>query len=76
MEDFTKNKVISFDSLWTIFAPDMEVYTKIDGQDRIVLLRDSRYGANMSGEFFSLEYRYIDYDGSRFGYIETSLEIN
>jgi hypothetical protein len=76
MEDFTKNKVISFDSLWTIFTPSMEVYTKIDGQDRIVLLRDSRYGASMSGEFFSLECRYIDCDGSWFGYVETSLEIN
>jgi hypothetical protein len=76
MEDLTKNKVMSFDSLWTIFAPGMEVYTKIDGQDRIVLLRDSRYGANMSGEFFSLECRYIDCDESRFGYVETPLEIN
>jgi hypothetical protein len=52
MEDFTKNKVISFDHLWAIFAPGMEVYTKIDGQDRIVSLSDSRYGANMGGEFF------------------------
>ncbi|OBT42291.1 hypothetical protein VE00_06372 [Pseudogymnoascus sp. WSF 3629] len=76
MEDLTKNKVISFDYLWTIFSPEMEVYTKIDGHDRIVLLRDSRYGANMSGEYFSLECRYIDCDGSRFGYVETSLEIN
>ncbi|OBT87648.1 hypothetical protein VE02_02685 [Pseudogymnoascus sp. 03VT05] len=76
MEDLTKNKVISFDYLWTIFSPGMEVYTKIDGHDRIVLLRDSRYGANMSGEYFSLECWYIDCDGSRFGYVETSLEIN
>ncbi|KFY51030.1 hypothetical protein V496_08991 [Pseudogymnoascus sp. VKM F-4515 (FW-2607)] len=76
MEDLTKNKVISFDYLWTIFSPGMEVYTKIDGHDRIVLLRDSRYGANMSGEYFSLEFRYIDCDGLRFGYVETSLEIN
>lgn len=76
MEDLTKNKVINFDYLWTIFSPGMEVYTKIDGHDRIILLRDSRYGANMSGEYFSLECRYIDCDGSRFGYVETSLEIN
>lgn len=76
MEDFTKNNVISFDYLWTIFAPDMEVYSQIDSHDRIVLLRESRYGANMSGEFFSLECRYIDCDGSKFGYVETSLEIN
>jgi len=76
MEDLTKNKVMSFEYLWTIFAPGMEVYTKIDDQDRIVLLRDCRYGANLSGEFFSLECRYIDCDGSRFGYVETELELN
>jgi hypothetical protein len=76
MEDFTKNKVISFNYLWTIFAPGMEVYTEIDGQDRIVSLRDSRYGANLSGEYFSLECRYIDCDGLRFGYVETSIEIS
>lgn len=76
MEDFTKNKVISFDYLWTIFAPGMEVYTKIDDQDRIVSLKNSRYGASISGEFLSLVCRYIDCDGSRFGCVETSLEIN
>lgn len=75
MEDFAKNKVISFEYLWTIFSPGMEVYTQIDGQDRIVSLRDSRYGANMSGEFFSLECRYIDCDGSNFGYVSTSFDI-
>lgn len=75
MEDLTKNNVVSFDYLWTIFSPGMEVYTKIDGHDRIILLRDSRYGASMDGEFFSLECRYIDCDGSRFGYAETSIEI-
>lgn len=76
MQDFITNKVISFEYLWTIFAPGMEVYTCIDGQDRILLLRESRYGASMSGEFFSLECQYIDCDGSRFGYVETSVEIN
>jgi len=77
MQDFVKNKVISFDHLWTLFAPGMEIYTSIDGQDRILSLRESRYGASMSGEFFSLECRYIDCDGSsRFGYVETSIEIN
>lgn len=30
----------------------------------------------MSGELFSLECQYIDCDGSRFGFVETSLEIN
>ncbi|CAD6568114.1 MAG: hypothetical protein ASARMPRED_001413 [Alectoria sarmentosa] len=76
MEDMTKNKVISFDYLWTIFAPGMEVYTKLDGQDRLMELTDNRYGANMGGEFFTLECRYIDCDGSSFGYVSSSVDID
>lgn len=76
MKDLTKNKVISFDYLWTIFAPGMEVYTKLDGQDRLMELTDSRYGANMGGEFFTLECRYIDCDGSSFGYVPSSIDID
>lgn len=76
MKDLIKNKVMSFEYLWAIFSPGMELYTNIDGHDRIVLLRDSRYGANISGEYFSLEFRYIDCDGSSFGYVETSIEID
>ena len=75
MTDLTKNKVISFDYLWAIFAPGMEVYTKLDGQDRLMELTDSRYEANMSGEFFTLEARYIDCDGSGFGYVSSSVDI-
>ena len=76
MRDMTKNKVVSFDYLWAIFAPGMEVYTKLDGQDRLMELTDSRYGANMGGEFFTLECRYIDCDGSSFGYVSSSVDID
>jgi hypothetical protein len=75
MQDFTKNEVISFDYLWTIFAPGMQVYTKLDGQDRLMELTDSRYGASMGGEFFTLEYKYIDCDGSNSGYVSSSVDI-
>jgi hypothetical protein len=76
MEDYTKNRVIPFSHLWTLFAPGMEIYTKIEGHDRIVSLRKSRYGANMSGEYFSLECRYIDCNGSEFGCVVTEIEIS
>lgn len=76
MEDFLKNRVVNFESLWTIFAPGMEVYTRIEGHNRIVLLKECRYGASMSGEYFALECRYVDCDGMGFGYVDTSVEIN
>ena len=75
MSDLTKNKVVSFDYLWTIFSPGMEVYSTLDGQDRLMELTDNRYGANMGGEFFTLECRYIDCDGSSFGYVSSSVDI-
>ncbi|UDD60856.1 hypothetical protein AFCA_008243 [Aspergillus flavus] len=76
MNDLTMNRVITFDYLWTIFAPGMEVYTNIDGQDRFMELIDSRYGANMGGEFFTLDCRYIDCNGSSFGYVSNSVDID
>ena len=76
MKDLTKNKVITFDYLWAIFAPGMEVYTTLNGQDYLMELTDNRYGANMGGEFFTLECRYIDCDGSGFGYVSSSIDIN
>ena len=76
MKDLTQNHVITFDYLWTIFCPDMQIYTQLDGQDRLLELTDSRYGANMGGEFFTLESRYVDCDGSRFGYVSHSVDIS
>jgi len=75
MKDLVKNKVMTFEYLWTLFAPGMEIYTKLDGQDQLMELTDSRYGANMGGEFFTLECRYIDCDGVSFGYVSTSVDI-
>ncbi|RAK97156.1 ATP-binding protein [Aspergillus ibericus CBS 121593] len=76
MRDLVKNKVMSFDYLWTIFGPGMEIFTHLNGQPRLMEVTESRYGANMGGEFFTLDCRYIDCDGSRFGYVSTSLDID
>lgn len=76
MRDLVKNKVMSFDYLWTIFGPGMEIFTHLNGQPRLMEVTESRYGANMGGEFFTLECRYIDCDGSSFGYVSTSLDID
>jgi hypothetical protein len=76
MSDLVTNKVISFDYLWTIFAPGMQVCSKLDGQDRVMEIIDSRYTASMSGEFFDLECRFIDCDGLSFGYVSSSVSID
>jgi spore coat protein CotF len=75
MKDMSENQVISFDYLWTIFTPGMYLYTKFEDQDRFLELTGSQYEANMSGESFALECRYIDCDGTDFGYVSTSIGI-
>ncbi|KAH8893106.1 P-loop containing nucleoside triphosphate hydrolase protein [Thozetella sp. PMI_491] len=76
MEDLVGNMVISFDLLWAIFSPGMEVYTRVDGQDRILSLRHSKYAATMEGTKFLMDCRYVDCDGSSFGYALWSLSID
>lgn len=74
--DLIKNGVAGFDYLWAIFTPGVELYTQWEGQDRVVELTDSRYGANMGGEYFTLEYRYIECDGTDFGFVSGSVDIS
>jgi hypothetical protein len=77
MEDLTQNGVITFDYLWAIFVPGMEVYTQLDGQDRVMIHGHSRYAQGMMGDkHFNLSCKYIDCDGQKFGYARTSLSID
>lgn len=77
MEDLTQNGVITFEYLWAMFPPGLQVYSKIDDQDRVFSFQKGYYGQDPSGaRIFSLECRYIDCDGTQFGYVTTSLKIH
>ncbi|KAF5535559.1 TOB3 (member of AAA-ATPase family) [Fusarium napiforme] len=74
--DLLDNGVISFDYVWTLFEPDVEVYTKIEGRDRLFKLVSSNYSKTPEGTVaYVLSVRFIDTDGDTFGYTETNLTI-
>ncbi|KAF5665950.1 TOB3 (member of AAA-ATPase family) [Fusarium circinatum] len=74
--DLLNNGVISFDYVWTLFEPDVELYTKIEGRDRLFKLSSGNYSKTPDGEVaYVLNVRFIDTDGDTFGYTETSLTI-
>lgn len=74
-EDLLKNKVISFDYVWTLFQPGTEIYSRVDDQDRIYLLVGSRYQQMCGTKFFTLTYRYVDTDGDSFGFSTSQLTV-
>ncbi|KAF5255739.1 hypothetical protein FOXYS1_13827 [Fusarium oxysporum] len=74
--DLLNNGVISFDYVWTLFEPDIEVYTTVEGRDRLFRLSSSNYSKAPDGTVaYVLCVRFIDTDGDIFGYTETTLNI-
>ena len=78
MQDLTQHGLITYEYLWTIFPPGMDIFSKSDGEHRLYQHKSSLYRTDMSGRdtYFHLSCRYIDCDGVQFGYVETSLAIN
>ncbi|KAH7313972.1 P-loop containing nucleoside triphosphate hydrolase protein [Stachybotrys elegans] len=69
VSDLVKNKVISHDYLWTLFEPGTEVYSKIDGKDRLCQLSGGRYTEVCPGVIvYCLSCRHVDSDGTKFGF--------
>lgn len=75
--DLIKNGVISFEYLWSLFEPGTEIYSRVDEQDRLYLLLASRYVEVCPGvHIFSLTCRYVETDGTSFGFTTTNLTIS
>ncbi|KAI1413632.1 P-loop containing nucleoside triphosphate hydrolase protein [Hypoxylon sp. FL1857] len=66
--DLNQNGVITYDYLWTIFKPGIDIYTFEDGYDRIYRLQKTLYVQGFGGQFFQLTVNEIDCDGEGFGY--------
>lgn len=67
MEDLTRNGVITFDYLWTIFPPGTKIFTNIDAQDRIFVAVSGSLGYDDCGErSFQIQCQYMDSDGTKF----------
>ncbi|SCO39485.1 related to TOB3 (member of AAA-ATPase family) [Fusarium fujikuroi] len=75
--DLLDNGVISFDYVWTLFEPDVEVYTRIEGSDRLFKLSSGSYSKTPDGTVaYVLSVRFVDTDGDSFGYTDTTLTIS
>lgn len=75
--DLVKNGVISFEYLWSLFEPGTEIYSRVDEQDRLYLLLASRYVDIGPGvRIFSLTCRYVETDGTGFGFTTANLTIS
>ncbi|KAF5625509.1 AAA family ATPase [Fusarium sp. NRRL 25303] len=75
--DLLDNGVISFDYVWTLFEPDVEIYTRIEGSDRMFKLSSGSYSKTPDGTVaYVLSVRFVDTDGDSFGYTDTTLTIS
>lgn len=74
--DLISSGVMSFDYVWTLFELGIEIYSRVDDQDRLFLLDSGSYRKLPNGcVIYDMSCRYIDTDGGNFGYATTSLAI-
>lgn len=66
--DLSQNGVVTYDYLWTIFKPGVDIYTFEDGYDRIYRLQSTQYVSNLSSQYFQPTVHEIDCEGDGFGY--------
>lgn len=77
MADMKKNGVITFQHLWTLYAPNILIFSRQDNQDRALRLQTSRYGVDRNNQpVFWLTGVYVDFDGQRFGTQKLNISIS
>ncbi|KAI8624322.1 P-loop containing nucleoside triphosphate hydrolase protein [Xylariaceae sp. FL1651] len=68
-EDYVKNKVVTYEQIWTIFQPGCLVYATRLSKPVAVRLIDGQFIQHQRlGPCFQLKCDRVDWDGSRFGY--------
>jgi ATPase family associated with various cellular activities (AAA) len=75
--DHVANGVVRFDNVWTIFEPGKLVVEQgTDGHQRVYKLKSGSFATNACGQkLYSLQCEYIDWDGEKFGYGSSTLNI-
>ena len=67
--DYIKNKVITFEHLWTIFQPGSTIYTEEWGRDCASKFNQGNYFEHPKyGPCYSVNSQKVDWDGDKFGY--------
>lgn len=72
VEDYSKNQVVTYEHVWTIFQPGCTIFTTRFGQPVALKLEQGNYGEQERyGHCFAMKASRVDWDGSRFGYDAT-----
>ncbi|KAK2670924.1 hypothetical protein RAB80_013346 [Fusarium oxysporum f. sp. vasinfectum] len=75
-----KNGLITFELLWALWKPDTLVYTTTYGnasEPRVFKVESAHlHHSVMRGSYYHVEGKYMEFDGKRFGYGNTSVEID
>ncbi|KAI0909040.1 P-loop containing nucleoside triphosphate hydrolase protein [Ustulina deusta] len=68
-DDYTKNKVVAFEQIWSIFPPGCLVYANQFGKPAAMRLVSGQFIEHkILGLCFQLKCEWVDWNGSRFGY--------
>jgi hypothetical protein len=70
-QELISNGLISYNLLWMLFSPGELIYTDRRGEGQLLRLTQVRVDGQVN-----LEYKYVHWDGLRFGYVDTSMIIN
>ena len=76
--DMIQSGVISYKYLWALFPPKIDIYSKVDGQDRFYMSTGSSYQNRQihgGSPGFFINCRYVDSDGNLIGYVDTNMAI-
>ncbi len=71
--DLLDNGVITYSLLWALFEPGMTVCAHVRGHQRFYVVESREY-EDMEQNFV-LQRRFIDWDGTRFGYVSEGIRI-
>ncbi|KAF4956174.1 hypothetical protein FGADI_3985 [Fusarium gaditjirri] len=75
-----KNGLITFELLWALWKPDTLVYSTTYGnasEPRVFKVESAHlHHSVMRGSYYHVEGKYMEFDGKRFGYGNTSVEID
>ncbi|KAI9826009.1 MAG: hypothetical protein M1819_007464 [Sarea resinae] len=74
-----ESKLITFDLLWAIFKPNTIAYTSTYGNSdeprAFKIEYSNKESSFMKGEWYSIEGRYLEYDGKSFGMGQMEVEV-
>ena len=74
-EDYFKNKVVSYDHLWTLFPPGCTVLGSKNEKPVALKFEQGDYAKLASGEVYMLSCVGVDWDGTKMGWADIVLTI-